>query len=158
MKQWIFVCFLLASPLTMGQNTSIETEEITVATENGQIFVRKEVAKNGRKSSEHSMAIYGSLTISLNAAMDVMKIGETLEKGQLEFVFNKECQLVDVRVIQTSQSKLVNDELKSFAGAVLEKIKQEDLNHLFLFDNELGFVNQDSCTDNLTILILMKVK
>lgn len=157
MKHWIFVGFLSLSPLILGQD-NVSIEETTVTTEHGQVVVRKEVTKNKHQSSEHSLSIFGSLAISLNAATDVMTIGETLKKGHLEFIFSKECKLIDVKVIPTSQSKVVNEELKIFAKALLEKIQKENLNHLFLFDNEHGFVNQDSCTDNLNITISMKVK
>lgn len=159
MKHWIFVVFTLASVVLLGQESySTEVKEVVVATETGQIIVRNEVSKNGRKSSEHSLSIFGTLTISLKAATDVMQIGETLKKAYLEFVFSKECKVLEIKVIQTSQSKVVNEELKIFAEALLEKIQTENLNHLFLFDNEHGFVNQDSCTDNLNIAISMNLK
>ncbi|EPB65677.1 hypothetical protein ANCCEY_15256 [Ancylostoma ceylanicum] len=141
------------------ENTTVyEKTEQSIATETGEIIIKTESAKDGNRSFDHSLTIYGILNLSLKTVANVAGNGEQLKKGQLEFVFNKECKLLDVIVIETSGNELVNRELEKFASDLLDKISRENYDHLFLFDNELGFVNEDSCSDNLIVSIAMRTR
>ena len=160
MKQLTFVGILLFSHFVSGQeNTTVyEKTEQSIATETGEIIIKTESTKDGNRSFDHSLTIYGILNLSLKTVANVAGNGEQLKKGQLEFVFNKECKLLDVIVIETSGNELVNRELEKFASDLLDKISRENYDHLFLFDNELGFVNEDSCSDNLIVSIAMRTR
>ncbi len=164
MKQLLFAGVLFFSQFLLGQEKELssgvvhEKIEKTIATETGEVIIKKESVKNGRISSDHSLSVFGILNLSGNAVTDVMKTGEPLKKGQLEFIFDKACNLLDIRVVESTKSEIANQELKQFAADLLLKIRQGNHTHLFQFDNELGFVNEDSCSDNLIVSVALKAR
>lgn len=151
------ILFLSICSYGQGDGTVAGSKEVTVSAKRGEVTINKEYTMMGSVLKEYSLSVFGVFTLSSDAVSDVLKTGETLSKGKLEFVLSKDCELIDVCVIKTSQSEIVYQELKLFASELADKFKAENYHHLFRFDNELGFVSEDSCVDNITVPVILKV-
>lgn len=160
MARIVFGIILFLSSFSYGQADGIMagTKQIVISIEKGEVTIKKEYTMMGNVLKEYSLSVHGLFTLSLDAVSDLLKIGESLSRGKLEFILSNECKLIDIHVVKTTQSEVVNEELKLFASELLDKFKEENHQLIFQFDNELGFVNEDSCVDNITVPIVLKIK
>lgn len=108
--------------------------------------------------SDNALSIYGTLHVSATTSSELTKFGAQGQKGKLKFILSKNCQLTEISVVGQSPVISLDNELKQFASELHQRIRQQGLDHLFQFDNELGFVNEDSCSDNLNVIVALVLK
>ncbi len=128
---------------------SAQSSVTEIKTDSGVLTVDK---------SDNALSIYGTLSVSAATTAELTKFGAQGQKGKLRFVLSKNCQLTEVIVVGQSPVTSLDRELKQFASELHQRVRQQDLDHLFQFDNELGFVNEDSCSDNLNVIINLVLK
>lgn len=118
----------------------------TIDTQTGNLLVNK---------SDNSLAIYGNLKLTEKSHTELSKLGLQNQKAKIVLHLSKECKLENISVVEIIPITSVNEELKVFSQNLVTKIKEKKLESIFQFDNELGFVNQDSCSDNLSVSVTL---
>lgn len=141
MEKFLFAIFFFLSQVSCGQSSVIE-----IKTDSGTLTVNK---------SDNSLSVYGTLRISEKAAAEVIKSGMQNQKARLELMLSKNCNLSDILVKKQIPADSLNNELEQFASDLLNQVRIQNLEHIFQFDNELGFVNEDSCVDNLSVPVVL---
>ncbi|NGF75270.1 hypothetical protein G5B10_05220 [Fluviicola sp. SGL-29] len=128
---------------------SAQTSVTEIKTPSGMLTVDK---------SDNALSISGILHVSAATSAELTKFGLQNQKGKLKCILSKNCQLTGIEVIGQSPVTSLDHELKQFASDLHQRVRQQELDHLFQFDNELGFVNEDSCSDNLNVIIALVLK
>lgn len=148
MTQFLFIVWMFLSQIGYSQSSD-KGNTTVIKTGSGELIVNK---------SDNSLSVWGKLDISSQTASEAQKSGIYSEKQQLELVLNKECKVTEISADKSMHNKIIHEELKKFAADLLLQISRQKLDYLFQFDNELGFVNEDSCSDNLNVTIALIVK
>ncbi len=123
----------------------------TIKTKNGILYVNK---------TDNALNVVGELVLSDEGIIKANEHGVFDTKHGFNFILDKKCKLTAIQ-FDTSNvfNKFIATELTEFSLELFNQINTEQLEYLFQFDNDLGFVNEDSCSDNLTVSIkLVNVK
>ncbi|HLU87386.1 MAG TPA: hypothetical protein VKZ44_06495 [Taishania sp.] len=137
MKARIIVLFLLFHVCSFGQYEKHAVKEFP-----GTIFFEK---------NDESLRVYGMYVISSEFNTTLSKLSGNTNDVKLLFQLGNDCKLIGVSVLECPESSELKSEITAFCDNLLKQFREKNLHHLFQFDNELGFVNQDNCVDDLVV-------
>lgn len=138
-KKWIVIIGFLMSLQVEAQTALIE-----VKTQYGILMVNK---------ADDALAVYGTMKIDASTYAELTKQGLQNHKGKIKLILNKNCQIADIVLREAFPNGQVNAALKEFITELKSKIASKQYADLFQLNNDLGFVNEDNCVDNINASI-----
>lgn len=115
-----------------------------IKTKTGVLMVNK---------ADDALTVYGTLRLDASTINELRKLGLLDHKGKIKLILNKNCQVDDIVLREKYPLDQVNELLQQFVTDLTSTIGSKQYATLFQLNNDLGFVNEDNCVDNINASI-----